>query len=184
MAPEGLPFQSPLFHFLFELARVLKTDSFQAQLPGPIHIFRNVVDDEFFPSWFYKVPFGDVPLSLILGLQGDYGFIDEPMAVYRQTGKGESTQGRDELGTARFTEKHFLSWIQIWDYANQMYEYSDALRAESGTWTYERLNAFLADPAGTVPGSGMYRGYVEAQTDRVNIIAYLRTLSEAPVSLP
>ena len=62
--------------------------------------------------------------------------------------------------------------------------YSDALRAETGTWTYDRLNAFIGDPAGTVPGSGMYRGFVRDRTDRINIIAYLRTLSESPVPLP
>ena len=62
--------------------------------------------------------------------------------------------------------------------------YSDALQAETGTWTYERLNAFIGDPAGSVPGSLMYRGFVRDRTDRINIIAYLRTLSESPVPLP
>lgn len=62
--------------------------------------------------------------------------------------------------------------------------YSDALRAETGTWTYERLNAFIGDPAGSVPGSEMYRGFVRDRIDRINIIAYLRTLSESPVPLP
>lgn len=61
---------------------------------------------------------------------------------------------------------------------------SDALRAETGTWTYERLNAFIGDPAGSVPGSEMYRGFVRDRTDRINIIAYLRTLSESPEPLP
>ena len=64
------------------------------------------------------------------------------------------------------------------------YDYSDALRALTGSWTYERLNAFLADPAGTVPGSGMYRGYVEDRTERIAVIAFLRTLSDNPVPLP
>lgn len=64
------------------------------------------------------------------------------------------------------------------------FDYSDALQAETGTWTYERLNAFLGDPAGSVPGSGKYRGPVRDRADRINIIAYLRTLSESPVPLP
>ena len=68
--------------------------------------------------------------------------------------------------------------------ASDDFRYSDALQAETGIWTYERLNAFLADPAGTVPGSGMYRGYVENEIERVNLIAYLRTLADNPVSLP
>jgi len=61
---------------------------------------------------------------------------------------------------------------------------SDAMRAETGNWTYERLNAFIGDPAGSIPGSEMYRGFVRDRTDRINIIAYLRTLSEDPEPLP
>ena len=61
---------------------------------------------------------------------------------------------------------------------------SDAMRAETGTWTYERLNVFIGDPAGSVPGSEMYRGFVRDRTARINIIAYLRTLSDSPVPLP
>jgi cytochrome c len=61
---------------------------------------------------------------------------------------------------------------------------SDAMRAETGNWTYERLNTFIGDPAGSVPGSGKYRGFVRDRTARINIIAYLRTLSESPVPLP
>lgn len=68
--------------------------------------------------------------------------------------------------------------------ASEVFGYSDALQAETGTWTFERLNAFLADPAGTVPGSLMYRGYVRDPIVRINLIAYLRTLSESPVPLP
>ncbi len=64
------------------------------------------------------------------------------------------------------------------------YDYTDALRAQTGSWTFERLNTFLADPAGTVPGSGMYRGYVKDRKERVALIAYLRTLSDDPVPLP
>lgn len=64
------------------------------------------------------------------------------------------------------------------------YDYSDALKAQTGSWTYERLNAFLADPAGTIPGSGMYRGYVADRSERISVIAYLRTLSEDPEPLP
>ena len=63
------------------------------------------------------------------------------------------------------------------------YNYSDALRAQTGSWKYERLNQFLADPAGTIPGSQMYRGYVEDRAERIAVIAYLRTLSDSPVPL-
>jgi cytochrome c len=58
------------------------------------------------------------------------------------------------------------------------------MKAQTGNWTYERLNAFLADPYGRMPGTGMYKGFVMDRTERINLIAYLRTLSDDPVALP
>ncbi len=86
-------------------------------------MFRNIIDQDFFPSWYYKVAFGDVPLSFLLGKHGDFGFIDEPMAVYRITGEGVSTAGLKELGRKKFRVQHFNNWIQIWDYADSLYSF-------------------------------------------------------------
>ncbi len=86
-------------------------------------MFRNIIDNEFFPPWFYKVAFGDVPLSFLLGKHGDFGFIDEPMAVYRQTDDGVSKAGLKELGLKNFKVQHFKNWIEIWDYADRFYDF-------------------------------------------------------------
>ncbi len=86
-------------------------------------MFRNIIDNDFFPPWFYKVAFGDVPLSFLLGKHGDFGFIDEPMAVYRQTDTGVSTVGLKELGMNKFILQRFKNWIQIWDYADMFYNF-------------------------------------------------------------
>jgi cytochrome c len=61
--------------------------------------------------------------------------------------------------------------------------YSAALRAWEGVWTYEDLNIFLFDPILTTPGTFMYVR-VPDETERVNLIAYLRTLSDKPTPLP
>ena len=74
------------------------------------HMFRNVIEE--LPDWFSRLAFGDVPLSMILGKYGKFGFIDEPMAVYRQTGKGISSVGREEKW---FIRDHFYKWIKIWE---------------------------------------------------------------------
>ena len=50
-------------------------------------MFRNIIGRVFFPDWFMKVAFGDVPLSFLLGQYGNFYFIDEPMAVYRKLNK-------------------------------------------------------------------------------------------------
>lgn len=64
-----------------------------------------------------KVSYGDVPLTMILGKSGDFAFIDEETAVYRQTGEGVSSRYNDSLGTMR----HFINWIQIWELGNNFH---------------------------------------------------------------
>jgi glycosyltransferase involved in cell wall biosynthesis len=65
------------------------------------------------PEWFKKVQYGDVALSMMLGKLGNFGFIDEPMAVYRLTGKGVSDYGD--------FYKKLKYWITIWEYGNNYY---------------------------------------------------------------
>ena len=64
--------------------------------------------------------------------------------------------------------------------------YSDALKAVEGTWTYDRLNSFIALPGGFVPGTMMeyYLHYTPPdEEERIDLIAYLRTMSDHPASL-
>jgi cytochrome c len=71
------------------------------------------------------------------------------------------------------------------DKASLNYEgYSKTLLALEGDWTYEELNSFLSGPAVTTPGVNMQIEGVPNEIDRVNLIAYLRTLSDNPVPLP
>jgi len=53
-----------------------------------------------------------------------------------------------------------------------------------GEWTFEQLSAFLADPSGMVPGTEMFQGFVLDRDERIALIAYLRTQSDDPVTLP
>jgi cytochrome c2 len=53
-------------------------------------------------------------------------------------------------------------------------EYSAAMRAQRGTWTNERLDAFLRDPQGTVPGNSMAFAGVPDARQRAALIEYLR----------
>ena len=54
----------------------------------------------------------------------------------------------------------------------------------AGVWTYEDLNKFLFEPMLTTPGVYMEMPGVPDETERTNIIAYLRTLSDKPIPLP
>jgi len=64
------------------------------------------------------------------------------------------------------------------------FDYSEQMKAQGGSWTYERLNAYIADPAGFIPGVLMFRGGQQDRDRRIALIAYLRTLSDDPVPLP
>lgn len=60
------------------------------------------------------------------------------------------------------------------------------MKAVDGVWTYDRLNSFIALPGGFVPGTMMEPvNYASPdEQGRIDLIAYLRTLSENPMPLP
>ncbi len=64
------------------------------------------------------------------------------------------------------------------------FNYSPAIQELGGDWTYEDLNAYLADPRGFAPGNRMAFAGVAALEDRAAVIAYLRSLSAEPAPLP
>ena len=64
------------------------------------------------------------------------------------------------------------------------YVYSEALLEWEGVWTYEDLNTFLSAPMATTPGVAMDFPGVPDETERANLIAYLRSLSDTPMPLP
>ncbi|MCB4457420.1 ankyrin repeat domain-containing protein [Leisingera sp. McT4-56] len=57
------------------------------------------------------------------------------------------------------------------------FPYSEAMLAQTGDWTAEELNIFLADPFNAVPGTEMGRGNQPDRAARVAIIAYLSSLA-------
>tara|TARA_R100000306_G_C4372025_1_gene140425 strand:- start:193 stop:1185 length:993 start_codon:yes stop_codon:yes gene_type:complete len=86
-------------------------------------MFRNIFEPSEIMLNFPNASFGDVPLSFVLGRYGKFGFIDEEMAVYRQTNSGISKAGLKELGIKKFRVQHFKNWIEIWDYADKFYDF-------------------------------------------------------------
>ncbi len=54
------------------------------------------------------------------------------------------------------------------------FEYSQAMKDFGGRWTRERLDRFLADPAGTVPGTTMQFDGIKDPAEREKLIQYLK----------
>lgn len=59
-----------------------------------------------------------------------------------------------------------------------------AMQEWQGVWTVEDLNKFLLEPMLTTPGVFMEVPGVLDETERTDLIAYLRTLSDKPIPLP
>jgi len=58
--------------------------------------------------------------------------------------------------------------------------YSSALSSLDGSWTYERMNAWLEAPMDYVQGTTMGYAGVKDDAERADIIAYLASLGDAP----
>ena len=64
------------------------------------------------------------------------------------------------------------------------FNFSAAMKAKGGEWTYDDLNKFIDNPKGFVPGTAMGFAGIQKDSERADVIAYLRTLADSPVPLP
>ena len=64
------------------------------------------------------------------------------------------------------------------------FNFSAAMKQKGGTWTFEDLNKFLANPKGFIPGTAMGFAGIQKDSERADVIAYLATLSDHPAPLP
>jgi cytochrome c len=67
---------------------------------------------------------------------------------------------------------------------DRAFAYSVALKAKGGTWGYAELVAYLHNPRALVPGTSMAFAGIQDELRMANLIAYMRTLSDAPMPLP
>ena len=64
------------------------------------------------------------------------------------------------------------------------FNFSAAMKAKGGTWSYDDLNQFISNPKGFVPGTAMGFAGIQKDSERADVIDYLHTLSDNPVTLP
>ena len=64
--------------------------------------------------------------------------------------------------------------------------YSKAMKdyAADKAWTYAELNKFLFKPKAAVKGTSMGFAGIKKTEDRASLVAYLRSLADAPAALP
>jgi cytochrome c len=64
------------------------------------------------------------------------------------------------------------------------FNYSAAMKGQSGEWTPEELDKYLANPRGVVPGTAMSFAGLPRGKQRADVIAYLNSKSDKPVEFP
>jgi cytochrome c len=64
------------------------------------------------------------------------------------------------------------------------FNFSAAMKAKGGEWTFDDLNKFIANPKGFVPGTAMGFAGITKDSERADVIAYLHKLADSPVPLP
>ena len=64
------------------------------------------------------------------------------------------------------------------------FNFSSAMKAKGGSWTYDELDKFLTDPRGYVSGTAMTFAGIKNDQQRADVIDYLHTLADSPVPLP
>jgi cytochrome c len=64
------------------------------------------------------------------------------------------------------------------------FNFSAAMKAKGGKWTFEELNKFLEAPREYISGTAMTYAGIKNPQQRADVIDYLHTLSDNPLPLP
>ena len=64
------------------------------------------------------------------------------------------------------------------------FNYSAGMKGKGGAWSFDDLNKFLANPRGFVAGTNMTFAGLSRDSQRADVIAFLREHADSPVALP
>ena len=64
------------------------------------------------------------------------------------------------------------------------FNFSAAMKAKGGTWSFDELNKFLKDPRGYIPGTNMTFAGLSRDSQRADVIEYLRQQADSPKEKP
>ena len=122
---------------------------------------------------------------------------ETPIAVLlasADAGKGESIFKKcqachtDDKGGANKVGPNLWGIVGRPVASHEGFSYSSGMKDFSNggqeTWTFENLNHFLTKPKAFVSGTAMGFAGLKKETDRADLLAYLRTVSDNPVPLP
>lgn len=68
--------------------------------------------------------------------------------------------------------------------AHPGFAFSDALKSKGGSWDWETMSAWLANPKGFAPGTKMTFAGLSKPEDRANLMAFLNSRDSSPIAVP
>jgi cytochrome c len=104
--------------------------------------------------------------------------------------KGEATS--KQCGACHTFEKGGPNRVgpNLWNVVNRPkgteagFNYSAAMKAKGGNWSFDELNKFLANPRGYISGTNMTFAGLSRETQRADVIAFLAKHADSPVPMP
>jgi cytochrome c len=64
------------------------------------------------------------------------------------------------------------------------FDYSGAMKAKGGEWSYDELFKFIKSPQAYITGTKMSFAGVSRAQDRIDLIAFLRSNADSPAAIP
>jgi cytochrome c len=136
-------------------------------------------------------PTGTVPSAPVTAAEFDVGPIESAQAYLAEPRYADADLERGELlslgciacHTFKIGEPHLLGPNLGGIFGSQAagkdgFDYSPALEATGPIWTPPALEAWLARPAGFVPGTSMVFAGYGADSDRRDLVAYLLRMTQ------
>ena len=148
---------------------------YEVEKPEVAHYIIEGVDDE--PATIdtaVSEEVEEIPIQILLASAS----VDKGAKVFKKCSNCHvpNEGGANKIGPALWN-------IVNKDIGGTDFAYSNAMASYGGKWSYDELNGFLINPKKYIEGTKMSFAGLKKETDRANVILYLRSLSNNPAPI-
>jgi|TARA_Y100000741_G_C18191943_1_gene533918 cytochrome c len=148
---------------------------YEVEKPEVAHYIIEGVDDE--PATIdtaVSEEVEEIPIQILLASAS----VDKGAKVFKKCSNCHvpNEGGANKIGPALWN-------IVNKDIGGADFAYSNAMASYGGKWSYDELNGFLKNPKKYIEGTKMSFAGLKKETDRANVILYLRSLSNNPAPI-